>query len=613
LPSSTIRSFQPLHAAPDPVAEPAALELYQRVFEDCPDYVTISRAADGRYLDVNPGFERFTGYSRAEVIGRTSLELGIWSYPEERQQLLQQLQRDGAIRNFACHLRLRSGEMRAAEMSGSVVQIRGEAALVAVVRDITERRRSEDELKAYREQLEQLVAHRTAALEQTHELLREREREARHCAHHDSLTGLPNRALLLDRLQQAITASPRNGCSLALLFIDLDDFKHINDSLGHQAGDEALRIVAARLTGCVRRSDTVARLGGDEFVIALSSAQAGEQAATIARKVMQALEQPIEVQGRSLRSGASIGIAVYPTDGDTPGALMQAADAAMYHAKSQGKNNHQFHSHELHAAAQRRYALDSELRGALEGGQLLLHYQPQVDMGSGRMIGVEALLRWQHPTLGMVPPLDFIPRAEQSGLIVPIGEWVLRESCRQLRHWRDEGQHELRLAVNVSPRQLWHPGFPDVVKRAVDDAGVPAAALDLEITESMLMQPTPESVATLEQLAGLGVRLHIDDFGTGYSSLAYLKSYPIHALKIDRSFVSQFTDSKAALAITSTIVAMARQLELEVIAEGVETTAQADTLIGMGCAMGQGYLFGRPAAGGTLDDRLRLQGPASRS
>ena len=589
----------------------ASLEVYRRVFEDCPDHVTLSRVSDGVYLDVNPGFQRFSGYSRDELIGRSALSLGLWPSAEVRQHFIVELCRTGTVQAFACDLACRTGETSAVEISGRITEVDGEQLLVAVVRDVSERRRAERERAKCHIGLEQLIACRTEALESAHaalasahERLIASEQQARYQAQHDSLTGLPNRALLQDRLQQAVSRAERGQEGLALLFVNLDDFKHVNDSLGHLAGDEVLRIIAARLRCCVRKVDTVARLDGDRFVVALGGLHVDANAGAIARKILHALSQPVVVDQRPLYAAASIGIAVYPSDGTAVDALLQAADTAMYHAKALGKNNIQFHSAELQLGARQRFEMEGELREALIRGQFVLHYQPQIDMRDGRVLALEALVRWQHPTRGLVPPLEFIPLAEDTGLIVPLGEWVAREACHQLHRWRRAGHHALRVAVNLSPRQIWTAGFVETVQDVLEQSGLPGDALDIEITESLLMQPTPENIATLQRLADLGVRLYVDDFGTGYSSLGYLKSFPIHALKIDRSFVRHITDNARDLTITSTIIAMARQLQLQVIAEGVETEAQARLLLEHGCVVAQGYLYGRPMSAAAIDDML---------
>ena len=610
-----------------PSASLAELETYRRVFYSSPDFISISRFSDGLYIDVNPGFERFTGRRRADVIGKTSLELGIWGAPSDRVRFVEALKAQGEVQDFHACLKNREGALRQVALSASIVHTEpdecigtsdADKVLVVVVRDITDRLHDEAELRQHREHLELLVQYRTAKLHQTndqlvetnrrlkkaHEQLLQTEKRIRHMALHDALTSLPNRALLQDRVTQAIAQADRAGRSMALMFVDLDNFKHINDSLGHIVGDRLLCEVSNRLKQCVRKSDTVARLGGDEFVICVTGLDNGNQAASLAQKILAALEQPLLIDGMDLHTSGSIGIGMYPDDGDNVEALMRAADTAMYHAKSKGRGNFQFFTAALDHAAQQRLSIESRLRMALPKGEFQLHYQPQVDIATGRIVSVEALLRWRHPGRGFVPPLEFIPIAEESGMIMRIGEWVLEEACNQLRRWRDAGHETLCVAVNLSARQMLQPDFADQVQAILARTGLPTSALDLEITESVLMQPGEESTATLKRLFDMGVQLSVDDFGTGYSSLAYLKRFPIHALKIDRSFVSGIGQDPSDAAIVSTIIVMARNLRLKVIAEGVETGDQAAFLAKNGCALAQGYYYSRPIEAHAVDALL---------
>jgi diguanylate cyclase (GGDEF)-like protein/PAS domain S-box-containing protein len=604
----------------------ADLETYRRVFLSSPDFISISRLEDGRYVDVNPGFEGFTGYKRAEVMGRTALEIGVWPDPAERARFVEELKRAGTLKGFPARLRNRQGDVRNVELSASTVELRGEMLVVIVVRDITERRHDEIELKLYRERLEHLVEERTVALrganeqlletnqrlEIAHNHLLQTEKRIRYMAQHDVLTGLPNRALLQDRVTQAITQAYRDSKLMALLFIDLDNFKQINDSLGHLVGDDLLRLVAARLTQCVRRTDTVARLGGDEFVICLPGMDSGTDAALLAQKVLDSLEAPFIIDEQELHASASIGISIFPADGIDAESLMQAADTSMYHAKELGRANYQFFTPALNTAVQQRLAIESQLRQALPRGEFLVLYQPQVEIATGRIVSAEALIRWQQPVRGLVSPLEFIPIAEDTGMILRIGEWVLREACAQVKRWRDLGHTHMTIAVNLSTRQVLQPGFAGVVAGILRDTGLPPAALDMEITESVLMQPSDENIATLKELAGMGVRLSVDDFGTGFSSLAYLNRFPIHSLKIDRSFVRGLEHDASDRAITSTIIAMARNLHLKVIAEGVETSAQATFLVQHGCLLAQGYFYGKPADAGEFAELLALPSQQAR-
>jgi diguanylate cyclase (GGDEF)-like protein len=380
---------------------------------------------------------------------------------------------------------------------------------------------------------------------------------------------------------------------MSVLFIDLDRFKAVNDTLGHDVGDELLEGVAERLRQCVREADTVARLGGDEFVIVLSDIIQPQNAGQIAQKIIDSLSGVYLLRGYELHVTPSIGISIYPEDGEDAQSLMKNADTAMYTAKQVGAS-FRYYAAEMNASAFQRMTVENSLRHALVRNELSLHYQPLVNLESGKVTGVEALLRWHHPELGMVTPDMFIPIAEESSLIIPIGEWVLGEACRQIKHWREAGYPDLRVAVNISSRQLWQPNLVDTILRIVAESGADAAGLELELTESMLMRHTEETVAMLTKLRDHGIRLAVDDFGTGYSSLAYLKSFPIHTLKIDRSFIRDISEDPNDAAITSAIIAMAHSLSLGVIAEGVETAAQLAYIRGQGCDEAQGFYFSKP-------------------
>ena len=416
----------------------------------------------------------------------------------------------------------------------------------------------------------------------------------RQWAESDPLTNLPNRARLRTRLVEAIDHARRDGRQRALLFIDLDRFKNINDSLGHAVGDELLIQVARRLSGAVRAGDTVGRLGGDEFVILLEQLGHADQAAQVAQALLDAASGQYAVAGHELAVTPSIGIAVYPADGEDAETLLKNADSAMYHAKSAGRNNYQFFTAAMNTRVREHLQMENSLRQALARGELSLHYQPQFNLESDRLCGCEALLRWHSPSLGQVPPDKFIPIAEDSGLIVPIGEWVLNEACRQAMAWREQGLPELTVAVNVSPVQFRHADLAEQVERALRDSGLPPQLLELELTESVLAENLEQVSATLERLRRLGVHLAMDDFGTGYSSLSYLKYFKLDTLKIDRSFISDLTNSDDYAALTIAIIGMAHSLGMSCIAEGIETASQQDFLRWHGCSIGQGYLFSRP-------------------
>lgn len=450
-----------------------------------------------------------------------------------------------------------------------------------------------------RESLERVVAERTAELKAANARLgaeigdrRQAEERARHLADHDALTGLPNRRLLEDRLTQALALSQRNRKQTAVMFVDLDRFKAINDSLGHAVGDQVLKEVAQRLVKQLRIGDTVCRVGGDEFVVVLPEAKRSTDAAQVAGKIIDTLSQPVRVADRELTVTPSIGIAVFPDDGRDAEALIRNADAAMYHAKESGRANYQFFTEQMNQMASRRLALENDLRHAVQKGELELHYQPVAELKGGTVVAHEALVRWQHPKKGLVPPADFIQLAEDTGLILGIGEWVLHEACRWATFIGTE--HGVQVAVNLSARQFKDPKLIDLVRRVLAESGLPPTLLVLEITESTAMQQTDVAVRTLKRLKDLGVSLALDDFGTGYSSLAYLRRFPVDRLKIDRSFIADIPGDRNAESLLKGIVGLAHALGLTVVAEGVETQAQKDFLAALGCDLAQGYLIGRP-------------------
>jgi diguanylate cyclase (GGDEF)-like protein len=420
------------------------------------------------------------------------------------------------------------------------------------------------------------------------------QRRVSYLARFDPLTGLINRFMFSDRLQNAIARARRDGGLVSLMFLDLDEFKAVNDRFGHATGDELLKQVAARLESAVRESDTVARIGGDEFTVVLEGNQRVEDAGHVATKILRALEVPYDVAGNQLHVTASIGIALYPIDGENADGLLRDADIAMYSAKSAGRNTYQYFTPELREQTSERLFLIDGLRSALEtGGELDLVYQPYVDMSSGHVLGLEALARWNHPVLGLVYPNRFVPVAEETDLIIPMGEWALREACRQLKQWHNEGIADITVSVNVSSRQLRRGDLVDSVASALRLADLDAEYLEIELTEGTLGDDTELARRTLERLRSLGVRVSIDDFGTGYSSLSYLQHFPIDKLKIDKSFVNE-VGSEAASALPAAIIGLASSLNLDVIAEGVETIEQMRLLAGLGCYKMQGFLFSRP-------------------
>ena len=423
-------------------------------------------------------------------------------------------------------------------------------------------------------------------------------------AHFDGVTGLPNRALGLDRLARALAAAHRRQHLVGVLFVDLDHFKKVNDTAGHATGDQVLAGAARRLQDCVREEDTVARFGGDEFLVLLPTLHQSHDAELVARKVVEAFARPFSVGGQEYPLSASVGICLYPADGHDPSELLQNADAAMYLAKQEGRNAWRFFRAELNRAAQRRLQLESGLRHAQARGELSLVYQPIVRLATGAVAGAEALLRWRSAQLGEVAPAEFVPIAEESGLIVPIGDWVAEQACQQARAWERDGGPPVRIAVNLSSRQLRDPGLPERLARLLQSSGVAPGLLELEITESMLVDEGPVSLQALTRLAALGLRLSVDDFGTGYSSLAYLKRLPVHTVKMDRVFVEDVPGDARATALVEGILALAARLGLEVVAEGVETAAQARALAGLGCDRAQGFLFAHPMAPEALRELL---------
>ncbi|MES2019660.1 MAG: EAL domain-containing protein [Pseudomonadota bacterium] len=451
-----------------------------------------------------------------------------------------------------------------------------EGGVVAIVRDITERKMTEQRI--------------------------------RHIAHHDDLTGLPNRSLIRDRLDQAILHAQRRERSVAVAFIDLDGFKLVNDGLGHNAGDELLKVVGRRMQACIRREDTLGRFGGDEFVIILADQSDNPMMiAPVLEKIRQAVAEPVLLDGQEVQVSCSMGVVMYPRDGGDPNTLMMNADAAMYRSKEMGKNIFQFYAREMNASVEQKLVLLEGLRGALDDGQFHLLYQPKVDLRSGLIIGVESLLRWQHPEHGIVSPQRFIGLAEESGLIVAIGEWVLHTACRQNKAWQDAGLAPITISVNVSPRQFEEKRLVERVAQALEASGLDPASLEVEVTESLIMRDLAQSVGKMRELKAMGISLSIDDFGTGYSSLSALKSFPISRLKIDKSFVSELADNPDDQAIAMAVISLGHKLNLRVIAEGVETEQQCTFLRDNDCDEMQGYLFSAPVPASRIHSLLAEQ------
>ena len=540
------------------------LRLSAQVFDASNEAIAI---VDHRFriMSVNPALARISGFHQADIVGRHCAELLIGEHA------------DGEVwRRTASRLRSArhwSGEIELQRADGS--HYPGWISLGAITNDIGR------------------VTHFVVSISDISERKRTEQR-LRHMAEYDALTGLPNRILLLDRMGSAIESARRNSTHLAVLFIDLDRFKNINDSLGHAAGDGLLRQVAGRLSAVVRSCDTVSRLGGDEFVVLLTDLDSAARAATVAGKILKALATSYEVNGHELSITPSIGITVFPEDGDNRDLLLKNADAAMYHAKENGRNSYQFFTDELNHRAHTRLALENELRRALARQEFSLHFQPQFDLTHRRLVGAEALLRWHHPEHGMVPPEQFIPIAEETGLIIPLGAWILRQACSIAQGWRDEGLPDLCIAVNISALQVRRGQLDATVIEALGESGLPAGLLELEVTESALMTHQAHVSATLDAIHALGVKLAIDDFGTGYSSLAYLKRFKLDKLKIDRSFIRDLPDDAEDAHLTRAIVGIAHHLGMSAVAEGVETEAQEAFLSTLGCDLAQGYRYARP-------------------
>jgi diguanylate cyclase (GGDEF)-like protein/PAS domain S-box-containing protein len=514
------------------------------------------------------------------------------------------------------------GETRVRHRDGHAFWVRATGRRVAsqtgsvdmtwIFEDVTERHQAEEALLRAREELEQRVVERTAELASANTQLQgevfermQAEQRIWHVAHHDSLTGLPNRTLLHDRLQQAVAQAQRGRHRVAVLFLDLDRFKSVNDTLGHAIGDELLKHVADRLRSAVRAVDTVSRLGGDEFVIVLHEMSSPDDVVQVAEKILGALAPPVIIEGHSLRATPSIGISMFPDDGDEVITLMKSADTAMYQAKAAGRNNFQFFARKMNEQATHFFTLENRLRKAIESGDLVLHYQPLIDWPRRALCGMEALARWNDPEQGLIEPAEFIPIAEETGLIVPIGEWVLDAALRQNHAWQREGRPMLPISVNLSARQFRQKDLVDNLRRILADTGQPARLLELEITETTLMQDIDETRSRLQEISAMGVQLVIDDFGTGYSSLSYLKRFPVHKLKIDQSFVRDLTFDADDAAIVTAIIGLAKSLELETLAEGVETREQLDVLLGLGCERFQGFLFSRPLLPERADEIFR--------
>jgi diguanylate cyclase (GGDEF)-like protein len=429
--------------------------------------------------------------------------------------------------------------------------------------------------------------------------------EMAHSAQHDFLTGLPNRMLFSDRVRQAITVAPRHAKKVAVLFLDLDGFKHINDSLGHSIGDKLLQSIAKRLVECVRGSDTVSRQGGDEFVVLLSEMEQSGDVAITARRMLESVSKPHSIDQHDLHVTTSIGLSIFPDDGMDAETLIKNADTAMYQAKENGRQSYQFFKPAMNVRAVQRQSIEESLRRALERNEFSVHYQPKINLRSGDITGAEALLRWTHPTRGPISPAEFIPVAEDCGLILPVGRWVLREACNQARAWADQGLALISMAVNISAMEFRNDNFLEGIFTILEETGLSPGSLELELTESVLMKRAEATETILKSLRARGVQLAVDDFGTGYSSLSYLRKFSIDALKIDQSFVRQITSAPDETTIVTAVISMGRSLKLRVVAEGVETKEELAFLQAHQCEEAQGYYFSRPVGANEFAKLLR--------
>jgi len=659
-------------------------EKFAKAFHSSPDGMLISRQSDGLLVEINDGFSRITGYHSSLSLDRTTLDLGIWVDLNERQQLLEQLARDGFVKDFTSHIRRRDGQIRLCEISSRPLPIGGEDCMLTIARDITERHQMQEKLQlaatvfestaegvlitdtrqrinAVNRAFSEITGYsESEAIGETPRLLasglhdsafyaamwyqltaeghwqgeisnrrkngeiypswltisavRNRDKFITHFvavfadisslkqaqarldyqAHHDPLTGLPNRTLFESRLHAALVHSKEAHSLGAVLFLDLDRFKHINDSLGHPVGDLLLKGIAQRLKENLRDIDTVARLGGDEFIVLLPGLQTEHDAEAIATKLLNSFSAPFQAGEHEFFISTSIGTALFPTDGADVATLIKNADAAMYRSKAKGRNRVESYTRDLTAQASERIALEHELRRAIERNEFTLSYQPKVSLLTQRLVGAEALIRWTHPTFGEVPPERFIALAEENGMILQIGEWVLEQACQQLYEWNQSYDVFGSLSVNLAGAQLRQPNLVNRIEQLLNQYQLQPGCLQLEITENFIMSQTEEALSVLHRLKKLGVQLAIDDFGTGYSSLSYLKRLPLDILKIDQSFVRGLPDDPHDAAIVRAIIALGRSMQLTVIAEGVENLEQQQFLADEGCEQIQGYIVSLP-------------------
>lgn len=551
-----------------------ASEDHSRVLRAAVDSLQIGITfadASGKIAYLNPAEARMHGYEVEELIGRNAREFASKLLRRKRPSDNRKV--DTAWRRESINLK-RTGEEFPVMLNSIPVRDSDQRYLgmVTTCEDISEQKEAEEKIKRL--------------------------------AYFDILTGLPNRGMFLDRLHQSLALANRDGSKVGLIFLDLDQFKDINDTLGHSAGDRLLCEVALRLAGCLRESDILARLGGDEFVVLLTSVICQERLSAAIERILEIFETPFEIEERSVYSSASIGIALYPDDSHDASSLFRCADTAMYNAKNEGRGRFRFFSKEMNEKNMRRVALENSLRRGLERGEFFVHYQPQWNLKTNKMVGAEALLRWQSEEFGLLPPSEFIPLLEDSGLIFSIGEWVLKCACLQASRWAEEGHPQFRVAVNISGKQLKQPEFVEMLTGIIRESGVDPGCIELEFTESVIMENVEGTIETLAALKLIGVQLSIDDFGTGYSSLNYLKHFPVDRIKIDRTFVSGVNSSNDDAAIVEAMIAMGQRLNLTVLAEGVENSDQLHYLSTRGCDEVQGFYLAMPMAADALVGNL---------
>ena len=588
--------------------------LLRALAENVPHRI-YAKDMQGRFIFANGAVARGMGLSDpAELLGKTDFDFYPLELASEYNRQEQEVLRYGRPllnqEEHAAYLLLEeeawlvTTKVAVRDVAGRIV------GLVGINYEVTTQKAAELALQAAHAQAAQAAVQLQATVARLDLEVKERQRfeqELRHQAMHDTLTGLPNRALLMDRIEQAIELARRRDHSLTLVFLDLDRFKLVNDSLGHAAGDELLCMVTRRIGRLLRSGDTFARLGGDEFVLLLPRPMPADILANLTSRLSRVVARPVLIAEREVSVTCSLGYSVYPQDGEDATTLLKSADAAMYAAKEDGGKRVRRYTPNLSSHASERLELENQLKQALQRGELRLHYQPQIEIASARIVGLEALVRWQHPVRGLVPPMQFIPLAEESGLIEPIGEWVLRTACAQAAAWQHSGLPALRMGINVSARQFHSPALESVVAQVLAEHGLAPGQLELEITESLSMKDPEETIRILAGFKALGIGIAIDDFGTGYSNLAYLRRFPVRRIKLDRAFIGELGSQSSSHVIVEAIVAMAHKLDLQVIAEGVETAGQRDQLLRYGCDELQGYWFSRPVDAAACGALLQKQ------